>query len=371
MAIQSINVNTTGLVDVDPRRVEIKCTDSLSTITTAGYLNPVNAQGFTIKQTDQVVIAYTGGSGSTYTVETFGVSIASSTGIITLTPSEGGVIGTPTVGDFAVFANAMGGIQDLGYLPSNAAKTNVVMATGPVTVGNISTYTDTAGTIGQNAATAINGGNIQAGLSGTAGTLISYPSTASKGSLIVAGVANTGNTNTTISNAAMAQASVISIPDPGIATANFALNNVGITNTVQITLNLASITGMYATPVQLIAAIANNSIFITSLQANYIGGSAAFTSGGIIVVQYGNSAHGAGTTATSGASISGAGFLTGGTTNQYLTVTGINNSASGTGANSSGVINTGIFISNQTAAFATGTGGSMIITVSYVAVPMS
>lgn len=66
-------------------------------------------------------------------------------------------------------------------------------------------------------------GNIQAGLSGTAGDFISFPPTAGKGSLIFKAVNNTGNTNTTVSNAAMGQASVISIPDPATATADFVL----------------------------------------------------------------------------------------------------------------------------------------------------
>lgn len=66
-------------------------------------------------------------------------------------------------------------------------------------------------------------GNIQAGSAGNAGTLISFPATSGKGSLILAAVNNTGSTNTTISNAAMGQASVISIPDPGTATADFVL----------------------------------------------------------------------------------------------------------------------------------------------------
>jgi hypothetical protein len=67
-------------------------------------------------------------------------------------------------------------------------------------------------------------GDIQAGQSGTAGKFISFPATASKGSLVFKAVANTGDTVTTVSNAAMGQASVISIPDPGAATANFLLN---------------------------------------------------------------------------------------------------------------------------------------------------
>lgn len=72
-------------------------------------------------------------------------------------------------------------------------------------------------------------GNLQAGSSGHAGTVASFPASASKGSLALVGVANTGNTVTTISNAAMGQASVVSIPDPGTATANFVLDT-GITN---------------------------------------------------------------------------------------------------------------------------------------------
>lgn len=67
------------------------------------------------------------------------------------------------------------------------------------------------------------GGNIQAGSSGIAGAFLSYPSTASKGYLELAAVANTGNTATIISNAAMGQATTVTIPDPGGATAKFAL----------------------------------------------------------------------------------------------------------------------------------------------------
>jgi len=99
------------------------------------------------------------------------------------------------------------------------------MANGAVTIGRIACFTDTAGTIDDNAATAVNGGNIQAGLSGTAGVLRSYSSTGSKGYLEVAGVANTGDTATTVSNAEMGQATVVSIPDPGVATANVLLED--------------------------------------------------------------------------------------------------------------------------------------------------
>lgn len=118
----------------------------------------------------------------------------------------------------------------------------------PTKINHLATYTDVNGTLSEDATTAINGGNIQAGLSGTAGYLASFPATASKGSLRVTAVANTGDTLTTISNAAMGQASVISIPDPGTATSKFLLQDG--TNTA-VTVTTANITNLKygATPV--------------------------------------------------------------------------------------------------------------------------
>lgn len=67
--------------------------------------------------------------------------------------------------------------------------------------------------------------NLDAGASGTAGSVDVFPATASRGKLALLAVNNDGNTTTTISNAAMAQASVVSIPDPGAAAANFLLTS--------------------------------------------------------------------------------------------------------------------------------------------------
>ena len=61
------------------------------------------------------------------------------------------------------------------------------------------------------------------GQSGTAGTLKIYPSTASKGDLKIVATDNTGNTETTITNAAFGQATTLTIPDPGAASASFVL----------------------------------------------------------------------------------------------------------------------------------------------------
>jgi hypothetical protein len=123
----------------------------------------------------------------------------------------------------------------------------VTFSGGPSVANAIPVFSDTSGNIKPQTTTATLGfgltaatgnivattGNLVAGSSGHAGTVTSFPATASKGSLILAAVNNTGNTNTTISNAAMGQASVVSIPDPGAATANFLLDTgTGATATI-------------------------------------------------------------------------------------------------------------------------------------------
>lgn len=170
--------------------------DSLATVTTAGYLSSSNLEGSTLSNNDVIMALYSyNQQSSTGSFGIFTVSIATATGQITLT--------------------------------SWANPGEVVL---PTTANYIAHFTNTTGTISSAAANVINAGNIQAGLSGTAGTLASYPSTASKGSLKLVAVANTGDTVTTISNAAMGQASVVSIPDPAAATANFAVAPAALVN---------------------------------------------------------------------------------------------------------------------------------------------
>jgi hypothetical protein len=184
-------------VGVKPNLRFMTTTDNLSTITTAGYLNGVNADTASPLSNNDIILAL-----YSYNVNTnagsfaiLTVSISTATGSITLSNwgDSGGVV-LPTIAN------------------------------------HIATYTNTSGTLSEDAATAINGGNLQAGLSGTAGTVASFPGTASKGSLLLKAVANTGNTNTTISNAAMGQASVISIPDPAAATADFVVAPAALVN---------------------------------------------------------------------------------------------------------------------------------------------
>jgi len=67
--------------------------------------------------------------------------------------------------------------------------------------------------------------NLDAGASGTAGSVDIFPTTAAHGKLIIDCQDQDGATNVTLRAAGMAQASVISIPDPVAATANVMLTS--------------------------------------------------------------------------------------------------------------------------------------------------
>jgi hypothetical protein len=189
MAILNIQLGEVGLVGVKPRVIYIDTNDTLATVTTAGYLNKAKQQGFAFAEYDMALVSTKTTPSSTVTqVAWLEVSYTSPNWSLVPTGSPGEVV-LPTVANYIVHA------------------------------------TNVTGTMATAAANVINAGNISAGLSGTAGTLSSFPATASKGSLIVAGVANTGNTNVTISNAAHGQASVVSIPDGGQATAEFIISD--------------------------------------------------------------------------------------------------------------------------------------------------
>lgn len=172
---------------VKPRVGKMYSTDDVTTISTAGYLNPAAIAPQSLENSDLLDVLYSYDA-ATNTGQHGRFSVSISGGVITLT-------------------------EDI-------AEGNVEF---PVTANHIAVFKDATGVIKDDVATAINAGNLQAGLSGTAGAVMSYPSAASKGHLSMTAVANTGNTVTTISNAAMGQASVISIPDPGQATSEFII----------------------------------------------------------------------------------------------------------------------------------------------------
>lgn len=193
MAILKITQDVTGQIGIVPQEIYIETNDTLATVTVPGYLNQARSQGY---QFSNKQIAHV------YGID-FNNGLPACLDFQIQTPAN------PSTGNYTLVSTSSAG--------------DVIL---PVNANHIATFVGTTGTIGDDAATAINGGNIQAGLSGTAGHIISFPATAAKGSLNLTAVANTGNTVTTISNAAMGQATTVSIVDPGASTANFIISAI-------------------------------------------------------------------------------------------------------------------------------------------------
>lgn len=348
MSIQAITQETTGLVDVFPSLIYVATTDTYAQVTTTGYLNAAKYTGSTFNNNQMALVETT------------------DDGVVWLQVS--------VVGSNASLVQPVG--------PGD-----VVL---PTIANHLATYTNVAGTLSEDPTIAISGGSIQAGLSGTAGTLISYPATASKGHLAVVAVANTGNTVTTISNAAMGQASVVTIPDPGAATANFAVapaalvsgNLVEASGTVglvadsgitvssvsgavtqlgqlyqtTVTLNTAAVIAAYATPQVLIPAVAGKVAVIVAANVYTAStGNTAFTTGVAPIIQYGATVHGAGTIAV------GAGLVTGDIEAAASQVRTLGPAASTT---YTGITNAPVTFSCTTA-YAAGTGTSVTFTLVY------
>jgi len=166
----------------------------------------------------------------------------------------------------------------------------------------------------------------------------------------------------TVKNASFAQASTLTIPDPGVATANFVLapaaSSAVLTSTV--TMTAAQVIGAYAAPVQLVPAPGTGlAVMVTGAYVStHYDGATAFATGTTPIIQYGSTVHGAGTIATA------SGLVTGdieATTDQTRNLFPI-----ATGAQT-GLSNKGIYFSSA-AAYTAGGTGTVSITVNYVIV---
>lgn len=259
MSIINIQTVQTGLVGVLPSLAYIYTSDTEAAVLTTGYLNKEVQQG---TQFSMPCIA--------------AVSTQA-------TPTS-----APQVGWYQV---AHVGVN-WSLVPAGSPG-DVVL---PTIANHLAVYTNTTGTLSEDAATAINGGNIQAGLSGTAGYLASFPGTAAKGSLRVTAVANTGDTLVTISNALHGQASVYSIPDSGAATANIIISK--LTGTQHITVGSLQIDGGNLT-----AGISGTAGTLTSFPGTAANGSlilAAVNAGGAFNTTISNGTMGQSTVYTMG-----------------------------------------------------------------------
>lgn len=114
---------------------------------------------------------------------------------------------------------------------------------------------------------------------------------------------------------------------------------------------------MYATPIQVVAAVTGKAIFVDSVEFDITRTSTAFTGGGVVNVQLANTANGAGTKVHADIAAS---VVTGaaGETRTYRIPLVLSDIAA------SAIEGVGLYISNQTAAFAAGTGTARL-TVHY------
>lgn len=182
MTVLSFNINYPGQAGVFPNEISIQTNNTLAQVLATGFLDHMFAENVPLEN-GMMALVSTKPTPNSATVNTSWLNVVFASGHWSLTPT----------------AVAPGSV------------------TTPTIANHIASFTDTVGTLADDVATAINGGNIQAGLSGTAGYLASFPSAASKGSLRVTAVANTGDTLVTLSNVAHGQATVYSIPDAGNA----------------------------------------------------------------------------------------------------------------------------------------------------------
>lgn len=116
MGILQLTTQLPAQVGIVPRTVKMLTTDSLATITTAGYLNPQNLEGNSIAPTDvlEVIYAYSQQTGA----GTFDVFLPTiSNGVITLTQdvSSGNVLLPVNSGDIAIFNGTSGQIATSGF----------------------------------------------------------------------------------------------------------------------------------------------------------------------------------------------------------------------------------------------------------------
>lgn len=151
MSIVSETFGLLGQTGVAPRRVQLIVTDSLSVLTTAGYLTTQALVPNTVYPTDIVDCIYSYDKATdSGTYGEFTVSIAAG-GVITLVQdvSEANVSisGSVTTGDFAVYAAGTNQIKDSGFLPSDATKTRVVMASAATTTNLPAVFADATGTV--------------------------------------------------------------------------------------------------------------------------------------------------------------------------------------------------------------------------------
>lgn len=141
--------------------------------------------------------------------------------------------------------------------------------------------------------------------------------------------------------------------------------NLNLVQYASVPMTLANFTGMYATPFLILAAPGAGLMnIVDKMTINLVYGSAALANGGVVGLQYGNTAHLAGPAATG--TEAAADYIAAAANTMFHVAGGL-----GTGVATASCINTAIYISNATGAFTGGTGDTFIVNVWYKTVSAS
>jgi len=134
-----------------------------------------------------------------------------------------------------------------------------------------------------------------------------------------------------------------------------------------VSVPLASFLGMYAAPVQIVPAPgANLLIVLKRAEIIMTYGSAALAAGGVVAFQYDSTVHGAGVAASNTEQAADF-FATASTTFAFVGVSGNTVGA----LPFSTTVNKGLYLSNATQPFTTGTGSSFVVKASYDIIPVA
>ncbi len=254
MPIIQANGHTTGTVGIVPNLIYINTNDTPATVTTAGYLTAAVHEGLISPQnTDLALVGtVTAGVHSTLLLQVTITGVSPNLVYSLTTPvNSGGAIfagnvqagsngvagrfisypATINTGHSEWFATSNGGAFNALYTNAALAQTTTFTTPDPGVAAASYLLTQNAGT--QTIATgslALSVGTLTLGSSGHASSLTLFPATAANGTLIISPLNAGGAFNTTLRNSVMGQSSVISIPDPGAATANVVLAPAALVN---------------------------------------------------------------------------------------------------------------------------------------------
>lgn len=175
------------------------------------------------------------------------------------------------------------------------------------------------------------------------------------GDIFVGNASNIATARAMSGDATISNTGVLTIVNLAVTGAKMAANTVDfgqialdVAASATVTLSAAQILGMYATPVQLIAAPgAGKLILIDSILWDIAFVSAQYAAGGAIAAQYGNTVHGGGSAAS--------GTLAAASLNGVAASGFLSNAGSAGLLNAPATVeNTAVYLSNATAAFTTG-----------------